>query len=49
MTGWWTVTRGAMTLEQTFPTYEEAELMAIAMLIATNETWNPEFAYGMDI
>lgn len=46
MDAWWTVRRGAMTLEQTFSSYEEAELMAIAILIATGETWHAELAIG---
>ena len=48
MTTWYTVNRGAITLEQIFNTREEAELMALAMTIANGETWNAETVIGWD-
>lgn len=48
MTTWYTVERGAITLEQTFNTREEAELMALAMTIANGEIWNAETVIGWD-
>jgi hypothetical protein len=48
MTTWYTVTRGAITLESTFNTAEDAELMALAMTIVNGETWNAETVIGWD-
>jgi len=48
MTTWYTVKRGAETLETIFNTREDAELMALAMTIANGETWNAETVIGWD-
>lgn len=48
MTTWYTVERGAITLETVFNTREEAELMALAMTAANGETWEAETVFGWD-
>lgn len=48
MTTWYTVERGAITLETVFNTREEAELMALAMTAASGEVWHAETVFGWD-
>lgn len=48
MTTWYTVERGAITLETVFNTREEAELMALAMTAATCENWEAKTVFGWD-
>jgi hypothetical protein len=46
MITWYTVERGAVTLETVFNTREEAELMALAMTAVNGETWTAETVIG---
>lgn len=48
MSKWYTVNHGAITLEQTFNTYEEAELMAMAMAVTDQHVWHVEMVIGWD-
>lgn len=48
MTTWYTVNYGASTLEETFETYEGAEMMALALAATTGEFWNVEKVIGWD-
>ena len=48
MTTWYIVKRGAEILENTFDTYEGAEMMALAMAVATGEHWHTEKVIGWD-
>lgn len=48
MATWYSVERGAETLEKTFDTYEEAELMALAMAVVNGEIWHANFTCGID-
>ena len=48
MKTWYTVNRGANTYEKTFKTYEEAEMMALALAVATGENWRVKMVVGWD-
>ena len=48
MKTWYIVKRYADTLENTFATYEEAELMALAMVATTGNQWMVETVVGWD-
>jgi len=48
MSKWYTINNGAITLEQTFDTYEEAELMALAMAVTDRRVWHVEMVMGWD-
>ncbi len=48
MITWYTVKRGFITLEKTFDTREEAELMALAVTAVTGEHWEAETVFGWD-
>lgn len=48
MSKWYTVNCGVITLEKTFDTYEEAELMALAMAVTDRRVWHVEMVIGWD-
>jgi len=48
MSKWYTVNHGAITLDKTFDTYEEAELMALAMAGIDHRVWHVEMVIGWD-
>ena len=48
MKTWYTVNRGVNTYEKTFKTYEEAEMMALALAVATGENWRVKMVAGWD-
>lgn len=48
MTTWYIVKRGAAIMEQTFDTYEGAEMMALGLALATSEFWTVEKVIGWD-
>lgn len=48
MTTWYTVSYGFITLETVFNTYEEAELMALAMSAVSCERWHADLVIGWD-
>lgn len=48
MKTWYTVNRGVNTYEKTFKTYEEAEMMALALAVATGENWRVKMVVGWD-
>lgn len=48
MATWYSVKRGHITLEDTFDTYEDAEMMALMMAVITGDLWHAEFTCGMD-
>ena len=49
MASWYTVNHGAMVSEETFSTYEAAEMFALALAVATGEHWHVELAVGMPV
>lgn len=46
MSTWYTVNHGAITLEMIFDSYEEAELMALAMTAVDHAQWHAEMVIG---
>lgn len=48
MKTWYTVNRGANTYEMTFNSYEDAEMMALALAVATGENWRVKMVVGWD-
>lgn len=49
MDTWYTVNLGAMVQEQTFNTYEDAEMFALGLAVTTGELWHVELAVGSAI
>ncbi len=49
MDAWYTVNLGAMVQEQTFDTYEGAEMFALGLAVTTGELWHVELAVGSAI
>lgn len=49
MDAWYTVNLGAMVQEQTFDTYEGAEMFALCLAVTTGELWHVELAVGSAI
>ncbi len=48
MKTWYTVNRGANTYDMTFNSYEDAEMMALALAVATGENWRVKMVAGWD-
>lgn len=49
MASWYTVNHGAMVAEQTFNSYTDAEMFALALAVTTGLVWHVELAVGMDV
>lgn len=49
MASWYTVNCGAMVQEQTFDTYEDAEVFALGLAVTTGEVWHVKLVVGLAI